>query len=333
MEKRGTPKNGRPSIPKVQIRSKSSAVNTLNIKSPVIIIAVIIVVAAFMLTQLLPSTQDAEVDKSDAGTSAKRSSIIFASANESVVGGRQWVQIPCARKSVKPQHKGCAPTQCGRFVVDDAFDEADVSKLAAFAKNLMALGGGSGGPTILDLHSGALSLGDNFIDVYQMAASTPSELYDASDFAVYNTLKDSIKQAIMDTEGFDITAPLYLTKPTFFSKITNKPAKSEHDEYWHSHVDKITYSTFDYTCLLYLTTYGQDFMGGEFVFTDKTSHTVVQPRKGRLSCFSSGSENPHHITKVVSGERLAITVAFSCNSKSAIVSPDGKHATTSAAIP
>ena len=90
------------------------------------------------------------------------------------------------------------------------------------------------------------------------------------------------------------------------------------DRYWHPHVDKITYGSFEYTCLLYLSTHGakEDFTGGEFVFVDTvaeagsrgpgkagitagkaTSSKGVQPRKGRLSCFSSGEENTHHITQ------------------------------------
>lgn len=32
---------------------------------------------------------------------------------------------------------------------------------------------------------------------------------------------------------------LYLTHPTFFSRLTNLPPGTEHDEYWHPHVDKV----------------------------------------------------------------------------------------------
>ena len=61
---------------------------------------------------------------------------------------------------------------------------------------------------------------------------------------------------------------LYLTHPTFFSRITSTPAKTMHDEYWHIHVDKETYPNFHYTSLLYLTDYNKDFKGGTFVFVD-----------------------------------------------------------------
>ena len=43
--------------------------------------------------------------------------------------------------------------------------------------------------------------------------------------------------------------------------------------YWHEHVDKVTYRSFDYTCLLYLSDHGLDFSGGEFQFVTKTKKT------------------------------------------------------------
>lgn len=33
---------------------------------------------------------------------------------------------------------------------------------------------------------------------------------------------------------------LHLTKPTFFSRLTNKSPLSSNDEYWHPHVDKVS---------------------------------------------------------------------------------------------
>lgn len=49
---------------------------------------------------------------------------------------------------------------------------------------------------------------------------------------------------------------------------------AENDEYWHTHVDRRTYGSFDYTCLLYLSTWGEDFDGGEFLFDDRDSEQV-----------------------------------------------------------
>ena len=66
---------------------------------------------------------------------------------------------------------------------------------------------------------------------------------------------------------------LYLTHPTFFSRINSAPAVTQHDEYWHVHVDKETYPGFHYTSLLYLTDSGLDFEGGDFVFVDGSDRT------------------------------------------------------------
>lgn len=42
---------------------------------------------------------------------------------------------------------------------------------------------------------------------------------------------------------------------------------------------------------------------------------------GRLSFFTSGSENTHFVEKVGDGTRFALTVAFTCDKKHAIDDP------------
>ena len=60
----------------------------------------------------------------------------------------------------------CSPVKCGRVVRDDMWTQAEVLQLRALCENAMQYGGGSGGPTIYDLASGALSRDNAFIDVY-----------------------------------------------------------------------------------------------------------------------------------------------------------------------
>lgn len=51
----------------------------------------------------------------------------------------------------------CYAAQCGRFVVDDVLSNDQLQSLRGLAADIMKLSpGGSGGPTILDLHSGRL---------------------------------------------------------------------------------------------------------------------------------------------------------------------------------
>lgn len=45
-------------------------------------------------------------------------------------------------------------------------------------------------------------------------------------------------------------------------------------------VCQVTYGSFDYTSLLYLSDYGSDFTGGRFVFMDQNGNRTVEPRTG-----------------------------------------------------
>jgi hypothetical protein len=42
---------------------------------------------------------------------------------------------------------------------------------------------------------------------------------------------------------------------------------------------------------------------------------------GRVSMFTSGSENVHYVERVTSGTRYALTVSFTCDQKYAIDDP------------
>jgi hypothetical protein len=59
--------------------------------------------------------------------------------------------------------------------------EADV--LLSIAKRGMALGGSQGGATILDLHSGALSQGKNFVNIYHLNGA--KDVFKKTDFTFY----------------------------------------------------------------------------------------------------------------------------------------------------
>ena len=228
---------------------------------------------------------------------------------------RLFVDVPCS-KDYGTKFKGCTPKRCGRCVMDNLFDEETTRKLRGIAEKGMAHGRSNGGASVLDLHSGALSKADKFVNIYRM----PEKVFADEDFQIYTKMKDKIHETI--AKEFEIPkSNLYLTNPTFFSRMDSRPAKTKHDEYWHPHIDKITYKTFYYTSLLYLSEYGRDFMGGRFTFIDKRSNKTVEPRMGRLSFFTSGSENPHFVEKVVSGQRFAITVSFTCDPKAAIKDP------------
>lgn len=100
---------------------------------------------------------------------------------------------------------------------------------------VMALGGSSGGATVWDLNSGALSFEDKFINAFLVKGSkilTPTEK------AIYQLVKNKIQRAIAETFNIDENA-LHLTYPLFFSRLTDAEPIIPNDEYWHPHIDKV----------------------------------------------------------------------------------------------
>lgn len=298
---------------------------------------------------LTPSTSSTTSNSTGNTTSFPIPDIYLATANESLTSPT-WVPVPCIDE-YKPSIVGCTPAskdKCGRLISDTLCSREEAARLQQFAQRIMTLGGGTGGPTILDLHSGALSKKDKFISVYATLDSWSQEKKDhyfpQADLDLYISVKNKIQSLIAAQFGLD---KLYLTSPTFFSKIeAHKVPKTINDEYWHVHVDRTTYGSFVYTSLLYLSDFGEDFEGGEFAFVaqkngepllethsvdnddhhlfkldNSTLFYVVQPRLGRVSLFTSGPENPHYVRKVTKGTRYALTVAFTCDKRAAIKDP------------
>ncbi|XP_033350688.1 2-oxoglutarate and iron-dependent oxygenase domain-containing protein 3-like [Bombus vosnesenskii] len=214
----------------------------------------------------------------------------------------------------------CVPERCGRIVTDKLVSSTETDVLLKMAVNGLNLAGSDGGASILDLHSGALSKGQGFIDIYTLPEA--KEIFNSADLAIYKVAKTKIQHAVAHNFGIP-SNKIFLTKPTFFSRMTNVSAKTIHDEYWHPHVDKETYEFFHYTTLLYLSDFGRDFEGGRFMFVDKNNvKTVIEPRKGRVSMFTSGSENLHEVERVQSGTRYALTISFTCDPNAAISDPN-----------
>ncbi|KAM7382099.1 hypothetical protein PAMA_012801 [Pampus argenteus] len=219
------------------------------------------------------------------------------------------------------RYPGCTPQKCGRAVTDNVVTREEAQVLRRLAERGLALAGSEGGASILDLHSGALSMGKQFVNIYRYFGDQVGDVFTQEDFQLYRNVRERIQAVIAETFALDPTL-MYLTKPTFFSRINSTEAKTQHDEYWHPHIDKVTYGSFDYTSLLYLSDYGSDFTGGRFIFMDQNGNRTVEPRAGRVSFFSSGSENLHRVEKVTWGTRYAITVSFTCDPAHAISDPD-----------
>ncbi|XP_077022412.1 2-oxoglutarate and iron-dependent oxygenase domain-containing protein 3 [Tamandua tetradactyla] len=244
---------------------------------------------------------------------------VLASRGE-VLPGR-FMEVPCSKDYDSHQRfEGCTPRKCGRGVTDTSITREEAEQLRSIAEKGLALGGADGGVSILDLHSGALSMGKHFVNLYRYFGDKIRNVFSEEDFQLYQDVQRRVQLTVAEAFGISASS-LYLTKPTFFSRINSTGARTAHDEYWHAHVDKVTYGSFDYTSLLYLSDYLTDFSGGRFVFVEEGANKTVEPRTGRVSFFTSGSENLHHVEKVLWGTRYAVTIAFSCDPDQAIGSP------------
>ncbi|XP_002748895.1 2-oxoglutarate and iron-dependent oxygenase domain-containing protein 3 [Callithrix jacchus] len=244
---------------------------------------------------------------------------VLARRGEVLVG--RFIEVPCSEDyDSHRRFEGCTPRKCGRGVTDAIITREEAERIRSIAEKGLSLGGSDGGASILDLHSGALSVGKHFVNLYRYFGDKIQNIFLEEDFQLYRDVRRKVQLTIAEAFGIS-AASLHLTKPTFFSRINSTEARTAHDEYWHAHVDKVTYGSFDYTSLLYLSDYLQDFGGGRFVFMEEGANKTVEPRAGRVSFFTSGSENLHRVEKVYWGTRYAITIAFSCNPDHGIQDP------------
>ncbi|KAM6050458.1 2-oxoglutarate and iron-dependent oxygenase domain-containing protein 3 isoform 3-T3 [Chlamydotis macqueenii] len=186
----------------------------------------------------------------------------------------KFVEIPCSEDyDSHKRFEGCTPRKCGRGVTDAVITREEAERIRRIAERGLSLGGSDGGDpleflsvlwlhnlpvcldysacwdlwlnscheccqaSILDLHSGALSLGKHFVNLYRYFEDKIQDIFTEEDFALYRDVRLRIQQRIAQAFGIS-SASMYLTKPTFFSRINNTEAKTTHDEYWHPHVDK-----------------------------------------------------------------------------------------------
>lgn len=251
-------------------------------------------------------------------TSRDKKEIVLASRSESLQHRGQSFECSESFQTEINKFPKCVPKKCGRYMSDKLITVSEVDALLRLARHGIAFGGSEGGASILDLHSGALSYGKKFVNIYKL--ENTQKIFSPADMAVYKVVKTKIQHAIAHNFALNVEG-LYLTHPTFFSKLTNAEPKTEHDEYWHPHVDTETYESFHYTSLLYLSDYDVEFTGGRLIWIESKANVTLEPRKGRVAMFSSGEENLHFVERVQTGTRYAITVSFTCDPSKSIADP------------
>jgi|EP01046_Picozoa_sp_COSAG06_P002308 hypothetical protein len=247
--------------------------------------------------------------------------------------------VTCAVEA-REDPAGCYPTTCGRAVIDGFFSEAEVKGLLEIVEHGMARAGSPtsevGGPTIMDLNTGMLRDAGGVKLLYPEPGQPGYDPdapppFDKGQLDLYRDAMARIRKRVAEEFGL---SRLYFTAPTFVTRLVGnpewKPAEI-HDQYWHPHVDKQNTAHYDYSGLVYLSEYGEDFTGGELAFLDTDEATgsvvanVVHPRAGRLATFTSGDENLHHARKVETGVRFVMSMWFTCDPDKEFVSfLDGK---------
>ena len=87
------------------------------------------------------------------------------------------------KKIYKLPLSGCTPVKCGRVIYDTLVTLSEVDALLNIANRGLSLGGSSGGASILDLHSGALSHGNEFVNIYKLEEA--KNVFTVEDFKIY----------------------------------------------------------------------------------------------------------------------------------------------------
>jgi hypothetical protein len=244
-------------------------------------------------------------------------------------------EVPCAANGddAPPRPSSvdadCLPSRCVRYVEDGFLSADEVARLLQLTAYGMSPSHASAGPTILDVNTGMLRDPEALLNVYAPATSSadPRPLaFNASDLALYRSVFDRIKERVAAVAGVD---HVYFTAPTFITRLVGHAdwrPRSPHDEYYAPHVDGLNTPHYVYSGLVYLSTHGVDFTGGEFAFfrpragVDPAEEPdgwddehVVLPRAGRLLVFTSGPENAHQVRRVEAGRRITFSMWFTCD--------------------
>jgi hypothetical protein len=163
--------------------------------------------------------------------------------------------------------------------------------------------------------------------VDRLRAATGS---DAAYCALHAMLERAAAAAASDAASAGVCTSLYhrgallvrLTPPESADELAPACfALPAEQDYWEPHVDKHNAAQYDVSAVLYLSTQGEQFEGGDFRFHDQGGDVSVAPRAGHLLTFSSGGENPHSAGRVFKGARFALACWFTASPAHAVQLP------------
>jgi hypothetical protein len=186
----------------------------------------------------------------------------------------------------------------------------------------------------------------------ELASLTLNDLEHVSTGAIlqFMRLVERVRRTIAHEYGLPLSSilPLQAYSRKYMAGKTQKGGGGGEGDYVILHTDEATHSGYHYSSVLYLSTQGEDFEGGDFVFNDpaRTSDEAVNtntkaaartgtgkddespmslaeqmrrhgreftpfhPTRGAAVIFSSGWENMHEVEKITSGTRYSVPCFF-----------------------
>ena len=133
---------------------------------------------------------------------------------------------------------------------------------------------------------------------------------------------------------FDV--PLITLKPrlAFVNRIVAPDSLSEFDV-GELHADECSNAAYHYSSIIYLNQgdEGQQYTGGDLCFVDPGGNRLLRPEVGLGALFSSGWENVHHVTPVLSGTRFCMPLFFTSQPPPESVADTSRRKLPKAAAP
>lgn len=180
----------------------------------------------------------------------------------------------------------------------------------------------------------------------ELASLTFNELTNVRSSTILNFMRliERVRRTIAHEYGLPLKTilPLQAYSRKYVAGTTQQGGGGGEGDFVILHTDESTHAGYHYSCVLYLSTKGKDFDGGDFVFNDPDpdakpynsddededeqellgeslaeqirkvgrKFTPFAPTRGSAVIFSSGWENMHEVDKITSGTRYVVPCFF-----------------------
>ncbi|XP_015794884.1 2-oxoglutarate and iron-dependent oxygenase domain-containing protein 3 [Tetranychus urticae] len=218
-------------------------------------------------------------------------------------------EVPCYEKAYwREKRLNVLPERCGVMVTDDLLPNDQILKLRSLATKVIDKVGDTS-------YANRESINLQWINLHNLYKrnATKRVLRDV-EFDLIRNASLAAREAVSTAFGLP-------TERLFFnmvSQFTRYRPLVKHNEF--RHVDKVRSPALIVTSILWLSTANLDFGGGHTEFLngpgpEPYSPVLIEPKMGRFAAWTSGFENPHEVTELFWGNRLALIFAFTVSDK------------------